>query len=225
MSRRASDVLRDGARVQTRAATVEVPPNVVERDVIGNRLVHAVEKALPHRHYSSDLTRVRGANANEGRPLPGAQPLRGDLSRTMACSARMICRSKRESLFWHTTIPGNGCRPAETSRYSGETSDQRTVRRCPRHLDRDRKCRSWSHGAFGQTAKNPDLGYLRWYGDNLWTFVPAQGYIKKFLSTIPEYPFQEGSSLNAAGINYNTLKTAAALKRLHQLETLSLPNS
>src|SRR4030095_16255205 len=68
-----------------------------------------------------------------------------------------------------------------------------------------------------------DLGYLRWYGDNLWTFVPAQGFIKKFLTTISEYPFQEGSSLNAAGINYQTLKAGAALKRLHELETLTLP--
>ena len=51
-----------------------------------------------------------------------------------------------------------------------------------------------------------DLGYLRWHADNLGTFVPAQTYIKKFLATIPDYPFQEGSSLNAAGINYNTLK-------------------
>jgi arylsulfatase A-like enzyme len=70
-----------------------------------------------------------------------------------------------------------------------------------------------------------DLGYLRWYGDNMWAFVPAQGLIKKFLSTIPDYPFQEGSSLNAAGINYNTLKAGAALKRLQQLETLSVPGS
>jgi arylsulfatase A-like enzyme len=67
-----------------------------------------------------------------------------------------------------------------------------------------------------------DLGYLRWYGDNLWAFVPAQGYIKTFLSTIPQYPFQEGSSLNAAGINYNTLKAAAALKRLQELESIPL---
>jgi hypothetical protein len=69
-----------------------------------------------------------------------------------------------------------------------------------------------------------DLGYLRWYGDNLWTFVPAQGYIKKFLSTIGAFPFQEGSSLNAAGINYNTLK-AAAMKRLSELETLARPSN
>jgi arylsulfatase len=67
-----------------------------------------------------------------------------------------------------------------------------------------------------------NLGYLRWYADNLWAFVPAQGYIKKFLSTIPEYPFQEGSSLNAAGINYNSLKAAAALKRLQEIESITL---
>jgi arylsulfatase len=69
------------------------------------------------------------------------------------------------------------------------------------------------------------LGYLRWYGDNLWTFVPAQEYIKKFIGTIADYPFQEGSSLNAAGINYQTLKAGAALKRLQQLESLTLPGS
>jgi arylsulfatase len=52
---------------------------------------------------------------------------------------------------------------------------------------------------------------------------PAQVYIKKFLATISEYPFQEGGNLNAAGINYNTLKAAAALKRLHEMETLAIP--
>ena len=70
-----------------------------------------------------------------------------------------------------------------------------------------------------------DMGYLRWYADNMWTFVPAQGYIKKFLSTIPGYPFQEGGSLNAAGINYQSLKAAAALKRLQEIETISLPGN
>jgi arylsulfatase A-like enzyme len=68
-----------------------------------------------------------------------------------------------------------------------------------------------------------DLGYLRWYGDNMWTFVPAQAYIKEFLSTIPDYPFQAGASLNAAGINYQTLNAAEALKRLEQLESFSVP--
>lgn len=67
--------------------------------------------------------------------------------------------------------------------------------------------------------------YMRWYGDNIWLFVPVQAQIKKFLVTIPQFPFQQGSSLNAAGINYQTLKAAEALKRLGDLETLGVPNN
>jgi arylsulfatase len=70
-----------------------------------------------------------------------------------------------------------------------------------------------------------EMGYLRWYADNMWIFVPIQGVLKEFLATIPDYPFQEGSSLNAAGINYQSLKQAAAMKRLQELETLSRPNN
>jgi len=70
-----------------------------------------------------------------------------------------------------------------------------------------------------------DMGYLRWYADNMWIFVPIQTVIKEFITTIPQYPFQEGSSLNAAGINYGTLKAAAALKRLEQIETISRPGN
>jgi arylsulfatase len=76
---------------------------------------------------------------------------------------------------------------------------------------------------YEKAPSEADLGYLRWYADNMWTFVPAQVYIKKFLATIPGFPFQEGSSLNAAGINYQTIKAAKALKRLEELETLSMP--
>ena len=67
--------------------------------------------------------------------------------------------------------------------------------------------------------------YMRWYADQMWLFIPVQQKIKDFLVTIPPYPFQEGSSLNAAGINYQTLKAAAALKRLHEMETISAPGS
>jgi arylsulfatase len=56
------------------------------------------------------------------------------------------------------------------------------------------------------------VGYLRWYADLLWLFVPVQGKIKEFLATIPDFPFQQGSSLNAAGINYNTLRAQEVLK-------------
>jgi len=49
--------------------------------------------------------------------------------------------------------------------------------------------------------------------------------VKNFLVTIPEYPFQQGSNLNAAGINYQTLKAADALKRLKEIESLGPPRN
>lgn len=59
--------------------------------------------------------------------------------------------------------------------------------------------------------------YMRWYGDNIWLFVPVQAQVKDFLATIPDYPFQQGSSLNAAGINYQSLKAIEVLKMLQNL--------
>ena len=67
--------------------------------------------------------------------------------------------------------------------------------------------------------------YIRWCGDNIWLFVPVQKKLKEFLVTLPEYPFQPGSSLNAANINYNSLQAMQAMKRLHQLESLESPTN
>jgi len=67
--------------------------------------------------------------------------------------------------------------------------------------------------------------YLRWYADNIWLFVPVQQKLKQFLVTLPQYPFQQGSSLNAAGINYNSLQAMEAMKRLKELESLPAPNN
>jgi arylsulfatase len=36
--------------------------------------------------------------------------------------------------------------------------------------------------------------YFRWWGDKMWTFVPAQGYISKFLDTFKEFPPSQMSS-------------------------------
>lgn len=38
--------------------------------------------------------------------------------------------------------------------------------------------------------------YTRWYGDNMWLFVPAQEYTGKFLLTFKDYPPVLGSSLS-----------------------------
>ena len=58
--------------------------------------------------------------------------------------------------------------------------------------------------------------YIRWYGDNIWLFIPVQQKLKAFLTTLPEYPFQPG-------INYNSILAMQAMKRLKELESLSRP--
>ena len=45
------------------------------------------------------------------------------------------------------------------------------------------------------------LGYLRWYADNMWLFVPVQQKVQSFLASLDGYPFQPGSSLSASGIS------------------------
>ena len=66
--------------------------------------------------------------------------------------------------------------------------------------------------------------YWRWYADNMWLFVPAQQELGKFFATIPEYPFQEGSSLSASNIGYNTLKAQKAMGDLEKLINTSIQN-
>ena len=61
-------------------------------------------------------------------------------------------------------------------------------------------------------------GHFRWYADYMWAFVPAQESIQSFIGSVSEYPFQSGSSLNAAGINDQSLKAADGLKKLETLE-------
>ena len=51
------------------------------------------------------------------------------------------------------------------------------------------------------------------------------GKLKEFFVDFEKYPYQAGSSLNAAGIGYQTIKMAEALKRLGQLETIALPSN
>ena len=67
--------------------------------------------------------------------------------------------------------------------------------------------------------------YMRWYIDQMWVMVPMQTVLKKFFSTIPDYPFQAGSSLSASNIGYQTLEQAAAMKALKKLEALTFPGN
>jgi arylsulfatase len=63
-------------------------------------------------------------------------------------------------------------------------------------------------------------GYLQWYAQQMWLLVPIQQVIKDFFTDFDQYPYQTGSSLNAANIGYGMLQREAALKRLKNLETL-----
>jgi hypothetical protein len=55
--------------------------------------------------------------------------------------------------------------------------------------------------------------------------IPVQEKLRNFLVTLPRFPFQKGSSLNAANINYDSLAAMQAMKRLLELETLSPPQN
>ena len=66
--------------------------------------------------------------------------------------------------------------------------------------------------------------YVRWYADNMWLMVPAQGFVQKFFSTIPDYPFQAGGSLSASNIGYGTLERQKALGNLDKLMDISVRN-
>ncbi|MDM9646787.1 arylsulfatase [Rhizobium sp. S163] len=56
---------------------------------------------------------------------------------------------------------------------------------------------------------------------NMWLLVPVQGKIKDFFADFDQFPYQEGSTLNASNINYGLLRQQAALKRLNELERLA----
>jgi arylsulfatase A-like enzyme len=72
--------------------------------------------------------------------------------------------------------------------------------------------------------KSPESGlYTRWYADNIWLFVPVQQKLGGFLKTLPDFPLQQGSSLNASNIDYSSLKAMEAMKRLGELENFVKP--
>ncbi|WP_256659499.1 sulfatase-like hydrolase/transferase [Pseudomonas sp. H9] len=67
-----------------------------------------------------------------------------------------------------------------------------------------------------QTVRQESPASRRWSTDQAWLVVPIQAKIKSFLATLGEYPFQEGISLNVAGINYQSLGLKKALMDLKQ---------
>jgi arylsulfatase A-like enzyme len=68
-------------------------------------------------------------------------------------------------------------------------------------------------------------GAVDFLARNMWLIVPVQGKIKEFFSDFDQFPFQAGSTLNAAGINYGLLRQQDAMKRLKELESMSRPGN
>jgi arylsulfatase len=67
--------------------------------------------------------------------------------------------------------------------------------------------------------------YIRWYADNMWLFVPVQLEIQKFLGSLEGYPFQEGQSLNASGINYQSIKALKILEQIREKGLIEMPRN
>ena len=66
--------------------------------------------------------------------------------------------------------------------------------------------------------------YVRWYADNIWLMLPAQGFVQRFFATIPGYSFQLGGSLGAANIGYGTIERQKAMGNLDKLMDIAIQN-
>lgn len=62
---------------------------------------------------------------------------------------------------------------------------------------------------------------IKFLAQQMWLLVPVQGEIKRFFSDFGDYPYQDGSSLNAGGLGYPTIRHADAMKRLRDVERLT----
>ncbi len=67
--------------------------------------------------------------------------------------------------------------------------------------------------------------YLRWMGDQMWLFVPIQEEIRKFIASMEGYPFREGQTLNASGINYQSLKALKILEQIREKGLIERPGN
>jgi arylsulfatase len=56
-------------------------------------------------------------------------------------------------------------------------------------------------------------------------FVPVQAEIQSFLGSLNGYPFQEGQSLNAGGINYQSLKALQILEQIREKGLIEMPRN
>ena len=63
---------------------------------------------------------------------------------------------------------------------------------------------------------------MKFFAQQIWLLVPVQEKIKEFFADFEDFPYQSGSSLNAGGIGYGTLRQAEAMKRLKSVESFAV---
>ena len=63
----------------------------------------------------------------------------------------------------------------------------------------------------------------KFFAQQMWLLVPAQAKLRQFFADFEDFPHQDGSSLNPAGVNYTFLKQAKAMKTLGELERMGTP--
>lgn len=66
-------------------------------------------------------------------------------------------------------------------------------------------------------------GAIDFLARQMWVIVPVQAKLKSFFQDFDQYPHQDGSSLNASGINYGLLRQTEAMKRLKEVERMGTP--
>jgi arylsulfatase len=67
--------------------------------------------------------------------------------------------------------------------------------------------------------------WTKFLAQNMWLLVPIQEKVKEFFGDFEKFPYQAGSTLNPAGINYSLLKQQEAMQRLKEVEKLSAPTN
>ena len=75
-----------------------------------------------------------------------------------------------------------------------------------------------------ESASRESEMYIRWYIDNMWLMVPAQGFVREFFGSITGYPFQAGGTLSASNMGYSTLEGQEAMSNIKKLLDISIQN-
>jgi hypothetical protein len=64
-----------------------------------------------------------------------------------------------------------------------------------------------------EVMQDESQSYLRWYGDNIWLYVPIGNAIEEFVESLSKWPHQFGPLAGPADLNYATATLADVKER------------